>query len=346
LKAIALITVFVSFAGEDALSPSGDRWVIRLYASTDDLEQSEYPADSSCIASYPATWALAEDNPAGLPGCPEDLWIDYIERTGFGHPYLAVSKVGGYGRSDFKDSPNSWIDPDFVFQILTQNDFPWLRGLGGVFSFRCSDNCLKPNNWQMAWEAPSLETVAVHMPVVLGCEIDGVHIYTQMPQATDTWEELGMSYGTRSGVVRSLCDLLGLVRIDDAEMALRFVRLRTCGYMHDSGAWEREILTKAEFAEQPGWYRSWPRNPLSVGDILKRTKLDPASHRQLGFEPATVEVIETGYRVTRWTYSPAPYRPNNSIVEEAITGTYQKIEETIAPNGAYSRRVINRRSAG
>lgn len=334
---VALVCVFVASVGAEVASPHGEKWVLRTYQNLEDLVALSYPGDTTDIRSHPVVWYAADDYPFSIYSLPEELWMDYHHYCeangrffwpgGSHEPYMYRwgSRVGGY---PFVDAPMTQIregvQADFVFQIDTAGDFPWLRGPGGSLLFQHAFiNGI--DTWHVNHR--SLEDVkGWHvMSVHLGCELEGLHIHVRAPHG---FHELVMSYQGRAGKLRRCNDLRGLVRITTAEMALRFVRLPKCAILSRMRNHGYEIFTKEQYAAQPKWNRL-----VYNTELIHRFVLDSEAMVHLGVQSAQVEAIEDGFRITRWLYCPS----------DASSPVFQQIVETVKTDGAYTRSVLLQR---
>jgi len=350
LNNLALICVFTAFVGEEALSPEGERWVVRAYESLVGLVPIAYPGDTGGIRAYPIRWQARVDSPHDQAGLPETLWMDFAVYRDYPRNIFKESKVGGYpsvGRS--KEPLLDKLQTDFVFQTVIQGDFPWLRGPGGTLVFSYAYE-YSGNRWSLAWESLSLTGGKRGKDIRIGCEIEGMQLYIESPEYGECVGKLAMCYLKRTGRVYHLSDLCGLVHITTGDMALQFVRLRTHGIVYDRKDAELEVFMETEYAAWPEWYRveDW-RYPdtsrrkyrtVEITETSRRNVFDPESFRKLGFESACVEAIESGFRVVRWTYGYPLWMTTEAPRDKNPQGTYQKIAETVAYDGAYTRAVL------
>ena len=175
--------------------------------------------------------------------------------------------------------------------------------------------------------------------VTLGCELEGVIL----PYPKQNLRELGilthlvMSYKGHQDYVKSLGKLRGMVRIETDNHAIQFVRLRTTSLLTDhTGLEEYEILSLEEYQSLPYWYQEV--------DSLRKQRMKKAQELKLRIVgPIQVEAIETGFRVTRWTYIPKPSCQPPEVVNWQRHDTVQKIAETVARDGTYTRTVLEQR---
>jgi hypothetical protein len=371
LSEFALICVFAAFVGEEALSPEGERWLVRTYTSLEDVVPAIYPGDASSIRAYPIAWeVLQKDTPPSLSSVPEEHWIDFIASGLNLRRPTEHSKVGGYrtARDPRLMPPNKLtaqmlkdmqvtvqMQSEFVFQIVINGDFPWLNGAGGILYFSYAEQG-NTRIWTLNWDPPMRDAMfdtRRGTDIRLGCEIEGMQLYFLEEDGRDSSSRMGMSYRDRSGEVNHLEDLRGLVHITTAEMALLFVRLRTSGLLLTPEIEDHEMITKAEFDAQPDWCKVWSWGPSGrayflfdyLEAIIRATVVYPQDLLASGLEPAHVEPTEGGFRVVRWTYtSPAPRR-NDDTSTTIDRGFFRKIAETVASNGAYTCTVLEQRSA-
>lgn len=138
-----------------------------------------------------------------------------------------------------------------------------------------------------------------------------------------------------SKMLKSVADLSGLVRIDNAESALRYVRLRTA--FSTWMLWARreseiEIVTMDEMHRIPNFgIKAAPAptddQPGCLGVLPRK---DFAS---FGFSAATAQVTRGGFTVKRWLLS-------RSITGSKTVYLVELVSESVSPTGAYTRTVL------
>jgi len=348
LKPLALICVFTAFVGEEALSPEGERWVVRTYESLEGLVPIMYPGDATRIRAYPIRWLQRVDSPPDQYCLPESLWIDFEVYRDGSRNIFTESKVGGY-RSDIRNKrpSSSQLQADFVFQTRIDGDFPWLRGPNGTFFFSYSYE-YSGNTWSLAWEPLPSEEGRRWRDIRLGFEVEGMLLFLERP-SFDLFplRYLGMCYRGHFGRVQYLSDLRGAVHITTSEMALLFVRLQNYHLVIDPEGDEYEVLTEAENRSQPDWLQEKDWRQLWGGalyrvawDEVSRNVLDAETFRKMGFESARVEPLDGAFRVVRWTYKHPHALTKEGDKVQNPHGTYRKLAERVATDGAYTRTVL------
>jgi len=143
--------------------------------------------------------------------------------------------------------------------------------------------------------------------------------------------------------LRTIYQLIGLVKIDSPAKALEFVRLRTAPSIALNGdclpVGEHEVVSERELPSMPGFNHpgydvsNWPgthEHPPSWGFF---GVLSNVGFAQGGFTEPTVEFWPGNgpkgvYAITRWTCR--PNLPHPSFV-------VQKIRELVTPDGEYER---------
>jgi hypothetical protein len=142
-----------------------------------------------------------------------------------------------------------------------------------------------------------------------------------------------MQAGKEMHPVKGFRDLRGLVKIENAESALNYVRLATsptCAYSFGEGEFEvisrgsldmtfvfgEERICKYILTERDGAYGIVPKSYLS----------------QFGLDEAKVESFGNKFLVTRWLVT-------GRVPSSACT----KVSETVSPDGSYERRNLKRK---
>jgi hypothetical protein len=174
-------------------------------------------------------------------------------------------------------------------------------------------------------------------PVHLGCERDRVHLYVVNTEPytlpVEMCERIAASSQGGTALVADLKQLRGLVRINDGQTALRFVRFHTSPatwYMWRDGQREVEIVAASRARGLPSFglpndaALSWTKEKSGWYGILSDKEC-----RDAGFGPPRVEKEPGAFAVTRWIYS-----------EAFPSGLITKVREVVEDDGRYERTVL------
>jgi uncharacterized protein YwqG len=157
LEGIAFIAVFIDAESLPVDTPNGEGWEIRAYKTIEELIPIDKPDISSHIEPFPmraveidADYPCWEDLPMECPEEIEDQYYDLYENApGFkfgGWPTLIQSEIFW---ATWNKHP---AQPEYVFQIDTEDKAHWSWGDGGFGYFGLGTVQGKENEWALAWQ--------------------------------------------------------------------------------------------------------------------------------------------------------------------------------------------------
>lgn len=186
---------------------------------------------------------------------------------------------------------------------------------------------------------PEVLDLQFSKPMSLGIEAPGVrlHLVNTRPTAipVEPFERIVIARQGNLSMLRDFSQLRGLVRISNADAALRFVRLRTSldtFFAWPGCPWEVEVISNDQVNSLPHFGLRdylYPQFPGSGCNGI----LSPSAYRTGRFTPPKSEREKTEFVVTRWLLiCPDPQDQKRLSV--------QKVREFVGEDGQYRRTVV------
>jgi len=155
LGAVALLALFVtqSRLPIDLPSANGEGWVVRTYASLQDLEPVKAPPAAQALRPFQVRWALNEnEGPDWLEIlqliADPDIGLNdsFFEACKHRYRKYPFTKVGGWPATT-QEAMHTIGDP-FVFQVASEEKPRWMVGDNGNMYFFADDE----SQWSMYWD--------------------------------------------------------------------------------------------------------------------------------------------------------------------------------------------------
>ena len=157
LNDLSMITMFISAVSLPFEAENGDGWALRAYPSMEGLVEIEAPQHERFIRPFPVRWELIEaDYPSYEDAAlvlPVQQLRDHRDLFRSDH----ASKVGGWPAliqseilwAPFNQHP---ANPEYVFQIATEEKARWQWGHGGTGYFGRGTGGAR-DVWALGWQS-------------------------------------------------------------------------------------------------------------------------------------------------------------------------------------------------